>query len=103
MCSLPCASMPRSRRQCGRGGRGTSRAWSALTSRTRGRRSRMHSDNAIADQLVDLGVATLHEALGRRNLPAGLTLLVGEPFAGQAVTVGLPAGDNLGVHLALDV
>jgi len=33
----------------------------------------------------------------------GLRLLVGGPFAGPALTVALPAGDNLGIHLALEV
>jgi 4-hydroxy-4-methyl-2-oxoglutarate aldolase len=31
----------------------------------------------------------------------GMQLLVGPAFAGQAVTVALPAGDNLGIHAAL--
>lgn len=48
-----------------------------------------------------LGVATLHEAGGRRGLLAGVRLLVGPPFAGPALTVSLPAGDNLGIHVAL--
>ena len=50
----------------------------------------------LAARLVELGVATLHEAAGRRHLVRGVRLLVGEPFAGPAVTVGVPAGDNLG-------
>jgi 4-hydroxy-4-methyl-2-oxoglutarate aldolase len=53
-------------------------------------------------QLLDLGVATLHEAAGRRGLIEGVRLLVGNAFAGPAVTVALPAGDNLGIHLALE-
>ncbi len=63
----------------------------------------MPSDSDMARRLVELGVATLHEALGRRHLMSGVGLLVGEPFAGRALTVGLPAGDNLGLHLALEV
>jgi len=55
-----------------------------------------------ARRLVDLGVATLSESTPRRHPPTGLRLLVGEPFAGPAVTVDLPAGDNLGVHLAVE-
>lgn len=47
-------------------------------------------------------MATLHEAAGRRHLVRDVRLLVGEPFAGPAVTVGIPAGDNLGIHLALE-
>ncbi len=62
----------------------------------------MRSDSDLARRLVELGVATLHESSRRRSLARGIRLLVGEPFAGRAVTVGLPAGDNLGVHLALE-
>jgi 4-hydroxy-4-methyl-2-oxoglutarate aldolase len=62
----------------------------------------MRSDSETAARLLGLGVATLHEALGRRHLLSGIRLLVGEPFAGRALTVGLPAGDNLGVYLALE-
>jgi 4-hydroxy-4-methyl-2-oxoglutarate aldolase len=58
--------------------------------------------SSTADELVGLGVATLHEAAGRRYLLRGLELLVGDPFAGPAVTVALPAGDNLGIHLAIE-
>jgi 4-hydroxy-4-methyl-2-oxoglutarate aldolase len=62
----------------------------------------MSSDSEISRRLVQLGVAALHESSGRRNLHRGLWLIIGEPFAGRAVTVELPAGDNLGVHLALE-
>ena len=53
-------------------------------------------------ELAALGVATLHEAAGRRGLMAGVHVRVGPTFAGPAVTVALPAGDNLGIHLALE-
>jgi 4-hydroxy-4-methyl-2-oxoglutarate aldolase len=59
------------------------------------------SDQSAAT-LINLGVATLHEASGRRNLLARIRLIVGTAFAGQAHTVDLPAGDNLGLHLALE-
>jgi 4-hydroxy-4-methyl-2-oxoglutarate aldolase len=55
-----------------------------------------------ASRLLQLGVATLHEAIGRGAVSRNLRLLVGPPFAGTAVTVGLAAGDNLGVHLAIE-
>jgi 4-hydroxy-4-methyl-2-oxoglutarate aldolase len=55
----------------------------------------------IAEALVDLGVATLHEAMGRRGLLRGIGLMVGPPFAGRASTVAIPAGDNLGIHALL--
>ena len=62
----------------------------------------MRFDSVVAERLVAAGVSTLHEVLGRRQLPSGLRLLVGGPFAGPALTVELPAGDNLGLHLALE-
>jgi 4-hydroxy-4-methyl-2-oxoglutarate aldolase len=59
------------------------------------------SDKSIGERLLALGVATIDETTRRRGFLGGIHLLVGEPFAGEAVTVALPAGDNLGVHLAL--
>ncbi|GAA3152326.1 diguanylate cyclase [Kribbella aluminosa] len=55
----------------------------------------------IKKDLLRLGVATLYEAAGRRGLMAGAELLVGVPFAGQAHTAEIPAGDNLGLHNGL--
>jgi 4-hydroxy-4-methyl-2-oxoglutarate aldolase len=60
------------------------------------------STDGLAERLVRLGVATLHEAAGRGAVIRPVRLLGGPPFAGRAVTVSLPAGDNLGVHLALE-
>jgi 4-hydroxy-4-methyl-2-oxoglutarate aldolase len=57
-----------------------------------------HRDAEIAKALVGFGVSTIHEALGRRGLARGIDLLVGPAFAGPAVTVSIPAGDNLGIH-----
>jgi 4-hydroxy-4-methyl-2-oxoglutarate aldolase len=54
-----------------------------------------------ATALAAFGVATVHEALGRRGLMRDIRLLVGEAFAGRAETVALPAGDNIGIHAAL--
>jgi 4-hydroxy-4-methyl-2-oxoglutarate aldolase len=59
-------------------------------------------NSQLATRLIEIGVATLHEASGRRGLMHEVELLVGDPFAGRAVTVSLPAGDNLGIHLALE-
>jgi 4-hydroxy-4-methyl-2-oxoglutarate aldolase len=55
-----------------------------------------------AERLLRYGVATLHEAAGRRGAIDGIRLLRGEPFAGPGVTVGIPAGDNLGLHAAIE-
>jgi len=54
-----------------------------------------------ASALAAFGTATVHEALGRLGLMRGMQLLVGDAFAGRAVTVALTAGDNLGIHAAL--
>jgi len=55
-----------------------------------------------AAELIALGVPTLHEANHRRGLMRSLRLVVGDGFAGPAETVAIPAGDNLGIHLALE-
>jgi 4-hydroxy-4-methyl-2-oxoglutarate aldolase len=55
-----------------------------------------------ATELIALGVPTLHEASHRRGLMRSMRLLVGDGFAGPAETVDIPAGDNLGIHLALE-
>jgi 4-hydroxy-4-methyl-2-oxoglutarate aldolase len=62
----------------------------------------MASASPTPPELLALGIATLHEANRRRNLLNGIRLVVGAPFAGPAVTVAIPAGDNLGVHLAIE-
>lgn len=55
------------------------------------------------DQLRRLGVATVHEALGRLNLADSQIRPIGEGMscAGPAITCYVPAGDNLMVHRAL--
>jgi len=62
---------------------------------------RPFDNSTIAKDLVGFGVATVHEALGRRGLASNVRLIVGEAFAGPAITVALPAGDNLGIHALL--
>jgi 4-hydroxy-4-methyl-2-oxoglutarate aldolase len=56
---------------------------------------------SYTDELRNIGVATLHEANHRRGLMTGLHIACGGPFAGRAVTVTIPAGDNLGIHWLL--
>jgi len=56
----------------------------------------------LAAELIALGAPTLHEASHRRGLMRSMRLLVGDGFAGPAETVAIPAGDNLGIHLALE-
>jgi len=62
----------------------------------------MASSNEMAANFVAAGVATVHEAQGRRGLIDGVRLVSGPAFAGPAFTVAIPAGDNLGIHLALE-
>ncbi len=62
----------------------------------------MASNRELAAQLTALGVPTLHEANHRGGLMRAMRVLVGDAFAGLAETVAIPAGDNLGIHLALE-
>ncbi|KYH30685.1 4-carboxy-4-hydroxy-2-oxoadipate aldolase/oxaloacetate decarboxylase [Neomoorella mulderi] len=54
----------------------------------------------VIDRLRDLGVATIHEAMGRINLVCDQIRPVCEGLscAGPAVTCSCPAGDNLMMH-----
>lgn len=62
----------------------------------------MPSNRETARRLLAAGVVALAESTSRPHLVSELRLRVGETFAGPAVTVGIPAGDNLGVHLAVE-
>lgn len=55
--------------------------------------------------LADAGVATVHEAMGRRGLlqPVVSPVQRGTCVAGPAVTVSCQAGDNLMIHAAVEV
>jgi 4-hydroxy-4-methyl-2-oxoglutarate aldolase len=63
------------------------------------------ADPGIIRRLGELGVATVHEALGRQGLldPIVRPIYPGARAAGTAVTVCCPAGDNLMIHAALQV
>lgn len=61
-------------------------------------------DDRLVDRASALSTATIHEASGRRGaLPANIRALdKGMHFAGRALPVRCPRGDNLWIHYALD-